>query len=110
MKSYSYGKTPIKVIQAVLVKELGAGERYHMDLAPGSCEEKVVTQAVNQGIDAHLEAITGLVQMRTSRGRLKLQFTQESMLVLLRRLHDAGDEESASLRRDILSTLGIEEV
>lgn len=111
-KRFTHGTTPKDAILAQLKAELGDGW-YRMTLSRS--DEPVVTKAVNQGIDAHLEAITELRQSRDGHGRLKLEFGHESLCVLLRRLQEEddkgdGNEAAASLRSTILESLKIEEV
>lgn len=88
------------------------GEPYVMSLV--GREAKAVAEAVNVGIDAHLEAC--FVPARGDRydhvnGRLHCIVSPESLPVLVRRLTGPGpDEDDAgeSLAVDVLGTLGIE--
>ena len=101
------------------------GEPYTMSLTD-TAEIRAVIEAVNEGIDSHLEAcycpergdryegggrkVGELVLCRT----LDCRVSVESLPTLLRRLFELdGDEEvvdaAASLGRDILTTLGFDE-
>jgi hypothetical protein len=96
------------------------GEPFSMSLTDAD-EIKAVIAAVNQGIDAHLEACFcpdrgdqyeggerkagKLVLCRT----LECVVSPESLPVLLRRLCDSDDEAGPSLAGDILTVLGINE-
>jgi hypothetical protein len=84
-------------------------------------EIQAVIEAVNQGIDAHLEACYcpergdryaggerragKLVVCRT----LDCVVSRESLPVLLRRLFELGDEAADRLAGDVLTVLGIDE-
>ncbi len=81
-------------------------EGYPMTLRDQT-EWAALAAAWNQGIDAHLEAITERSQADATTGRVLVH--PDELHVLLRRLEAAGDEDSESLRTDILSTLGIED-
>lgn len=102
VKAYSLGATPEDVIQQAL-----AGERYPMTLAGEDIQP--VVNAVNQGIDSHLQALTDSTFTWTGR-KLACDVAPADMLVLLRRLYEDGSEAAWSLRSAILSTIGIEEV
>jgi len=70
-----------------------------------------VIRAVNQGIDAHLQAC--YVPARGDRyicgnGRLECHVSRESLPVLVRRLLEEGDDEGMSLASGICLTLNIE--
>ena len=129
-RTYSFGNTPDSVIREAMDDE--GLTHFTMSLVGDDIE--AVTKAVNIGIDSHLTAcfckergdsfghgersITAtsdterwkagdkLVLAETLEGRV----SAESLTVLLRRLHEEGSEAAWSLRTDILSTLGIEEV
>lgn len=106
MKTYSFNSTPNDVIREAL-----GHESYDMTLVGEDAQ--VVRDAVNQGIDAHLEAITDSNFDWDARGRLVCDVAQGDMLVLLRRLGEMavnGNEVAMSLRSSILTTLDIEEV
>ncbi len=100
--TYTLGESPAEVIIRAC-----AGKRYDFSLVGGARE--VVTNAVNQGIDSHLEAITGSEFVDTG-ARLEGHVAPHALPVLLRRLFEDGSDEAWSLRADILGTLGIEEV
>lgn len=89
------------------------GQRYEMNLV-GKARD-VVVEAVNQGIDSHLEAC--YVQGRDEYssecgGRLLCRVSPESLPVLLRRMDDMDEtplcEEASQLSADILNTLGFD--
>ena len=95
------------------------GQPYTMSLT-GTDEIRAVVDAVNQGIDSHLEACfcpqrgDSYEGGRRKAGRLTLCRTlecvvsPESLPVLLRRLFD-GDDVGMTLAADILMTLGFDE-
>ena len=102
------------------VREALDGEPYKMSVT-GRDAIGAVIEAVNQGIDSHLEACfcpeRGDCYDGGSRkaGKLTLCRTLEccvsveSFPVLLRRLFESESEAGASLARDILTTLGFDE-
>lgn len=110
MVTYSYGTTPPHEIKAAVVSEC-KGKPYNMDLIGEDAH--VIMDAVNQGIDSHLEACfcpdRGDAYI-WSGGRLYCLVSAESMPVLLRRLSEFDSEAAMSLRSSILETLGIEEI
>ena len=101
--SFSYGTTPENVIKKQVLKEAPNG--YPMTIRSQN-EWSAIAKAVNQGIDSHLEAFTRS-KFDSKTGEVLIH--PEEMTTFLRRLTD-GDEEAMSLRTDILSTLGIEEI
>jgi hypothetical protein len=95
-----------------LIRQAMSGEAYTMSLVGD--DAALVEQAVNQGIDAHLEAC--FVPRRGDRygwqgHRLDCIVSVESLPTLVRRLYEVEDEdgEAAMLADDILRTLGINE-
>ena len=102
------------------VRQAMAGEPFTMSLTDDD-EIKAVVAAVNQGIDAHLEACYcpdrgdqydggkrkagKLVLCRT----LECAVSPESLPTLLRRLCESPGEEAVRLASDILMVLGINE-
>lgn len=99
-KTYSAGLTPKQVLIDAINRE-----RYTMSLV---CEAReCMTEIINQGIDSHLEAFTDST-FDDDGYRLHCDVGPDDMLVLLRRLDEAGDPDN--LRGDILGTLDIEEV
>lgn len=102
------------------VRQAMNGEPFTMSLT-GKDEIEAVVEAVNQGIDAHLEAcycpdrgdryeggkrMAGrIVLCRT----LECSVSPESLPVLLRRLFDSEDQTAVTLATDILASLGIDE-
>ena len=116
-RSYTLGTTPRKVIEAALP------DAFPLEL--GGADAELVRGLVNQGIDSHLEAILLTEPAKVKHGRfgsrLCLSINKLGMLCLLRRLWEAyeaasgdqGDSEdppALSLRSDILTSIGIEEV
>jgi hypothetical protein len=83
---------------------------YNIECHEGSEEFILLSLVVNKGIDSRLEAVTGLQEFKGQYGKRGFRFDTPSMLVVLRRLQEMQDDEADSLRSDILSTLGIEEV
>lgn len=84
-------------------------EGYRMSLVRADAE--AVIAAVNQGIDAHLEAC--FVPDRGDRfeyagGRLNCRLSPDSLATLVRRLLESDDPAAASLAGGIGQTLGIE--
>jgi hypothetical protein len=98
---YSFGCTPVEVISKALT------ENYPMSLVGE--DAKVVEQAVEMGIDSHLEAFTES-SFRWKAGRLECEVSPKDMLILLRRISEFGTSQADDLRTAILSTLDIEEV
>ena len=108
-RTYSTGQTPAAAIR----KALGA-KPYHMSLTGSNIT--LMKSVVNEGIDSHLEAVTeSTFTWESAQGarRLVCSISPRSMLCVLRRLQErgeAGNEEAATLRSDILTTLKIEEI
>lgn len=103
----------MKTFSAMWSEKLGAAikaastEPYHMSLVAE--DRQPVIDAVNQGIDSHLEAC--FVPARgdsyeANGNRLECLVSPESLPVLVRRLLENGDE--SGLAASICSTLGIE--
>lgn len=82
---------------------------------------RTVVSAVNQGIDAHLEACfipdrgdsfgfqkPAGIQGRVCGPRLECVLSPESLAVLVRRLLESGNDAAQSLASSICQTLGIE--
>ena len=92
------------------VRRAMGNKPYEMQLARTDAE--AVVEAVNQGIDSHLEACNCPDRGDSygwAGGKLCCVVSAESMPVLLRRLCENDDEEGQSLARDILGTLGFNE-
>ena len=104
MKSYSYGCTPAAEITKACKAQCPNG--YNMTIR-SQREWKVIAHAVNQGIDSHLEAFTQST-FNSQTGECLIH--PEELHTFLRRLDESNVEDGMSLRVDILSTLGIEEV
>ena len=84
-------------------------------------DRQAVIAAVNQGIDAHLEACfvpargdrfrlqtPAGIRGRISGPRLECHVSPQSLPVLIRRLMESGEEEAESLAAGICQTLEIE--
>jgi hypothetical protein len=120
------GREGAKVFSAAWSDKLGAAiaaaapkQGYRMSLV-GEDSRKVIT-AVNQGIDAHLEAcfvpdrgdrfISNTSQGipgKMSCARLDCEVSPQSLVTLVRRLMNSGDPAAESLASSICQTLGIE--
>ena len=94
-------------------------KKYHMELTKDDAD--LIVAAVNQGIDAHLQAVTdstfevvnppkGSIESRVGGGRLVCDVAPNDMRVILRRLLETEREREESLALCITSTLGIEEM
>ena len=103
--TFSFGDTPETLIKAAANSQCPKG--YPMTIK-GQHEWSAIAQAVNQGIDSHLEAITERSAFDASTGECLVH--PNELHVLLRRFYEDGGDEAWSLRGDILGTLGIEEV
>lgn len=105
MKTYNFGETPKKVILEAL-----GNKRYPCALIQPDAE--LMKEAVNRGIDSHLEAVTDST-FTWDGHRLHCDISPKDLLVILRRLSEAydkdGDIDACYLRTDILQTLEIEE-
>lgn len=115
MKSYSLGDTPEELIKSAAQKQCPDG--YPMTIKDPE-EWTVIAEAVNQGIDSHLEALTERSSFDASTGKCLVHPAE--LHVLLRRLYEQGDDTTRwaqdemplgwDLRSGILFTLGIEEI
>lgn len=76
---------------------------FQMKLNSG--DASLIIEAVNQGIDSHLEAITDSKFYQID-NKLYCEVSPKDLTVLIRRLLEAGDE--LGLASDICATLGIE--
>ena len=104
MGTYSFGECPEDVIRKAVTQQCPGG--YRMEIKSQD-EWKVISDAVNIGIDGHLEGFTkSSFDDRTG----KCNIHPEELHILLRRLFESESNEAWSLRSDILSTLGIEEI
>lgn len=104
-RSFSLGHTPVKLITKLCREQCPDG--YPMVLK-SQREWSVLSAAWNQGIDSHLEAITERSSADSCTGNVNVH--PDELQVLLRRLFEDGSDEAWSLRTDILSTLGVEEI
>ena len=103
--SFTYGTTPEAVIRKAL-SECGH-DPYPMELC--GKEGELVRELVNQGIDSHLQAVTG--KFTVNGNRLHCKVDHDGMVCLLRRLNESEDFDTASsIRGGILTTLEIEEI
>jgi len=101
---FSMGGAPAALITKLCREQCPDG--YPMVLKSQG-EWRVLSDAWNQGIDAHLEALTERSSADSSSGAVNVH--PDELHVLLRRLFESGDDAAWSLRSDILSTLGITE-
>ena len=69
---------------------------------------EVLSEAWNQGIDSHLEALTERSTADASTGQVLIH--PEELHVLVRRLAEADSEEAHDFRGCILASLDIEEI
>ena len=110
---FSYGKTPVDVLSKRLP------DFYPMTLVGEDAQ--AVSAVVNIGIDSHLQACyvpdrgdSFKSEQQPIRGVcLVCNVSRESMLVLIRRLEEAGDQgddNAMDMRSCILSTLDIGEI
>jgi hypothetical protein len=103
-QSFTLGTTPEKIIKERVMAQTPSG--YPMTIKSQN-EWAAIVNAVNKGIDAHLEGLTRSTFDHTT-GECLIH--PEEMTTFLRRLYENGDEESVSLRTAILETLDIEEI
>ena len=81
---------------------------YPMEFHENSDDFRSLFEAVNMGIDSHLEAVVFEDCSFGSYGRRKFKISPETLHVLVRRLMEADDENSQSLASGICETLDIE--
>lgn len=105
MQSYSFGPTPKETITAAAVAQCPNG--YPMTIKSKG-EWSAIASAWNQGIDSRLEAITERSSANAATGEVNIH--PEELETFLRRLYEAGDDDSWQLRSCILATLDIEEI
>lgn len=101
---FSFGHCPSELIKLAAMAQCPNG--YPMTLRAKS-EWKALSDAWNQGIDSHLEAMTVRSTADSRSGSVNVH--PEELATLLRRFYESGDDEAWSLRSSILSSLGIEE-
>jgi hypothetical protein len=109
--------TYAQIEKAVLADKECKGGLYAISAPRGSSLSAAIESAVNQGIDAHLEACF-VPGERGDRfewigGRLECKVSAKSLPVLLRRLQEMADagklaEDDETIVSDILGTLGME--
>ena len=80
---------------------------YHIELVKSDAE--LIVRAVNQGIDAHLHAVTDST-FEAKGNRLVCNIAPNDLGVIVRRLLETEDEQSETLAGDICYMLGIEEI
>jgi hypothetical protein len=102
-KFYSFGTCPDEIIKTACNKQCPNG--YSMKIVDPE-EWTLIANAVNKGIDSHLEAITN----RSTFNNGTCLVHPDELHVLLRRFIDWDNEKALDLRTCILSTLDIEEV
>jgi len=102
---FSFGQCPSEIITLAVLAQCPEG--YTMTLRSQG-EWKALSDAWNQGIDSHLEAMTVRSTADSSSGSVNVH--PEELCTLLRRFYEDGSDEAWGLRSCILSTLGIEEV
>lgn len=111
-QDWEYSKPPIRFSACWSDKlgeaiKLASTEPYNMELVGE--DRKAVTEAINQGIDAHLEAIMfSQPHTDTLAHKLNLVIEPQTLHVLIRRLMESGNEEAESLASSICQTIGIE--
>jgi hypothetical protein len=103
MNRYSFGTCPDEVIKTACNKQCPNG--YSMKIVDPD-EWTIIANAVNHGIDSHLEAITN----RSTFNNGTCLVHPDELHVLLRRLLEPDNEKACDLRTCILSTLDIEEI
>lgn len=111
--SFTLGTTPEDLIRKLCEEQCPDG--YPMTIR-SQREWRAIAAAVNVGIDGHLEALTERSRFDASTGECRVH--PEELHVLLRRLFETDDPDPCSddgegpwtLRTDILSTLGVEEI
>jgi hypothetical protein len=86
------------------VRKAMKGEPFKMRLR--GQEYGAFASAVNQGIDARLQACFSHDRGDKSDARGNISISEESLPVLIRRLYEADDERANSLAAGIMSTLG----
>lgn len=104
MGTYSFGECPDNVITKASLEQYPGG--YRMEIKSQE-KWKAISDAVNVGIDGYLE---GFTKSSFDDHTGKCNIHPEELHILLRRLFESESNESWSLRSDILSTLGIEEI
>lgn len=104
MSRYSYMATPEEEIKKTCHELCPDG--YHIHVASQN-EWEIIAEAVNQGIDSHLEGFTRST-FDSKTGDCLVH--PDELHILLRRLGESVDPEANSLRIGILSTFDIWEV
>lgn len=74
---------------------------------PHGYEFDLLCEAINQGIDSHLEAVQ-FTEFSGSYGKRGFKFNPETLSVLVRRLMESDNDEAQSLASGICETLNIE--
>ena len=95
-----------KLGQAIDAVAANRVKDYDMSFPVGSQDYFAINEAINQGIDSHLETI--LFKHQFKGARLEIQVESKSLRTLVRRLLTSGNENSVDLGSNICQTLGIE--
>ena len=103
--TYFIGECPAEVIREAVLAQCPNG--YPISNIKDQKVWDAIVNAVNKGIDPSLEAFVDST-FDEKIGRCLI--APSELPILLRRLFEAEDEESWTLRSDILSDLGIEEI
>lgn len=102
MSAYSFLTTPPEAVLAAT-----NGRPFSAWLNPQDAE--LLRQVVNQGIDAHLQAVTESA-FSWEQGKLACVIAPPDLVVILRRLGELDSQPAQELRSSILEALGIEEI
>lgn len=109
--SYFSGCAPSELVTLACSDQCPRG--FQMTLRSPN-EWRALSEAWNQGIDSHLEAITARSSADAQTGKVLVHPAE--LATLLRRLYEAGEDDASDpnpawdLRSSILATLGIEEI
>lgn len=109
MKTFTQGKTPPDLIRRQCLGQCPDG--FYMTIKDPN-EWRIIAHIWNQGIDAHLEALTTRSSADHKTGKIIIH--PEELPCFLRRLYenvpDSDWEVAVDLRTAILICLGIEEI
>jgi len=97
MKTLNYGEIP---------NDLTIDEPYRMELIAN--DEQIAVDAINQGIDAHLEAVSFNDHGVNGNKRRIDICDSKSMRCFLRRLVESGNDDAQDLASCIMTTLDFE--
>jgi len=118
-QSMTYGILPsaAEIAEACEAQNLKPNEVYHISTRDPD-EYAIIANAINRGIDAHLEAVFAVAKQEN--GRAYIEIEARSLYAFLRRLIDLGNADDAPVSHDseipialdlassILETLGFE--